>query len=107
MKGMPRPGGRAAALIGAPREGRDMEFTQAIGFLAGFGTTFAALPDLIAMLRRRSSVGMNPRMAAIMGIFQALWIWYGTMIGYNSVIMWNIVEVCVNELTVGAYLNFV
>ena len=44
-----------------------MDLTQIIGFVAGFGTTFAALPDLIAMLRRRSSVGMNPRMAAILG----------------------------------------
>ena len=32
-----------------------MELSQIIGFMAGFGTTFAALPDLIAMLRRRSS----------------------------------------------------
>jgi uncharacterized protein with PQ loop repeat len=47
-----------------------MDLTQIIGFLAGFGTTFAALPDLVAMLQRHSSVGMNPRMAAIMGTFQ-------------------------------------
>ena len=30
------------------------------GFAAGLGTTFAALPDLISMLRRRSSAGMKP-----------------------------------------------
>ena len=41
--------------------------SEVIGIVAGFGTTFAALPDLIAMLKRRSSKGMNPRMAAIMG----------------------------------------
>jgi MtN3 and saliva related transmembrane protein len=29
-----------------------MELTQTIGFVAGFGTTFAALPDLVAMLKR-------------------------------------------------------
>src|SRR5262245_3063849 len=83
-----------------------MEFTQIIGFVAGFGTTFAALPDLLAMLRRRSSVGMNPRMAAIMGSFQVLWVWYGLMIGSNSVVMWNVIAVCVNALTVGAYFYF-
>jgi hypothetical protein len=27
---------------------------------AGFGAAFAALPHLIAMLKRRPSVGMNP-----------------------------------------------
>ena len=37
------------------------------GFVAGLGTTFAVLPDLMAMLRRRSTAGMNPRMAAIIG----------------------------------------
>jgi MtN3 and saliva related transmembrane protein len=36
-----------------------MDLTQIIGFLAGFSTTFAALPDLIAMLKRRSSVGIG------------------------------------------------
>lgn len=48
--------------------------SQIIGFVAGLGTTFAALPDLIGMLKRRSSKGMNPRMAAIMGAFQILWV---------------------------------
>jgi MtN3 and saliva related transmembrane protein len=43
-----------------------------IGFLAGLGTTFAALPDLIAMFRRRSTAGMNPSMAGILGVFQIL-----------------------------------
>jgi hypothetical protein len=46
--------------------------SEICGFVAGLGTTFAAVPDLVAMLRRRSSAGTNPRMAAIMGIFQIL-----------------------------------
>ena len=45
-----------------------------IGFVVGFGTTFAAMPDLIAMLKRRSCQGMNPTMAAIMGTFQIIWV---------------------------------
>ena len=39
---------------------RPGEVSEIVGFLAGFGTTFAAVPDLLAMLRRRSSAGMNP-----------------------------------------------
>jgi hypothetical protein len=31
------------------------EVSEIVGFLAGFGTTFAAVPDLLAMLRRRSA----------------------------------------------------
>ena len=48
---------------------RPGEMSEIVGFLAGFGTTFATMPDLLAMLRRRSSEGMNPRMGAIMGAY--------------------------------------
>jgi MtN3 and saliva related transmembrane protein len=65
------------------------------------------MPDLIAMLNRRSSAGMNPRMAAIMGAFQILWVYYGLLIASRPVILWNVVAVLVNSLSVGAYLYFV
>jgi uncharacterized protein with PQ loop repeat len=81
--------------------------SEILGLVAGFGTTFAALPDLIAMLRRRSSAGMNPRMAAIMGVFQILWVYYGLLIASRPVIIWNVVAVLVNFVSVGAYLYFV
>jgi len=83
-----------------------MDRTQIIGFLAGLGTTFAALPDLLAMMKRRSSAGMNPRMAAITGTFQILWVIYGTLIGSSNIIMWNVIAVATNYLTVGAYFYF-
>jgi MtN3 and saliva related transmembrane protein len=81
--------------------------SEVVGLLAGFGTTFAALPDLIAMLRRRSSAGMNPRMAAIMGVFQILWVYYGLLILSRPVIIWNVVAVFTNFFSVGAYRYFV
>ena len=34
--------------------------SEIIGFLAGLGTTIAAVPDLITMIKRRSSAGLNP-----------------------------------------------
>ena len=80
--------------------------SELIGFLAGFGTTFAAFPDLLAMLRRRSSAGMNPRMAAIMCVFQIVWIYYGLLIASRPVILWNLIAVVVNAVSVGAYLHF-
>jgi MtN3 and saliva related transmembrane protein len=80
--------------------------SEIFGFVAGFGTTFAALPDLFGMLRRRSSAGMNPRMAAIMGVFQILWIYYGLLILSRPVIAWNLIAVLVNFVSVGAYLHF-
>jgi MtN3 and saliva related transmembrane protein len=83
-----------------------MEWQSIIGFLAGFGTTFAAMPDVIAMLKRRSSAGMNPRMAAIMGLFQIVWVYYGFLIDSKPVIVWNIVAVGINGMAVGAYFYF-
>jgi uncharacterized protein with PQ loop repeat len=79
------------------------ELTPIIGFVAGCGTTFAALPDLIGMLKRKSSVSMNPRMAGVMGTFQILWVVYGSSIGSWNLVIWNAIAVCTNLLTVGAY----
>jgi len=83
-----------------------LQRSEVVGVVAGFGTTFAAMPDLIAMLKRRSRAGMNPRMAAIMGVFQVLWVYYGLLIVSRPVVLWNIVAVLVNSLSVGAYLFF-
>lgn len=81
--------------------------SELFGLVAGFGTTFAAMPDLISMLRRRSSAGMNPRMAAIMGSFQILWVYYGLLIVSRPVVLWNVIAVLVNSFLVGAYFYFV
>ena len=80
--------------------------SEVFGFVAGFGTTFAAVPDLIRMFRRRSSRGVNPTMAGIIGAFQILWIYYGLLIVSRPVIAWNLVGVMINSLTVWAYLRF-
>lgn len=81
--------------------------SEILGLVAGFGTTFAAMPDLIAMLKRKSSAGMNPRMVTIMGVFQILWVYYGLLIASRPVILWNVIAVLINSITVGAYLHFV
>jgi hypothetical protein len=47
-----------------------LQRSEILGLVAGFGTTFAAVPDVVSMLKRRASAGMNPRMAGIMGVFQ-------------------------------------
>jgi MtN3 and saliva related transmembrane protein len=86
----------------APR----LQRSEILGFVAGLGTTFAAVPDLVAMLKRRSSRGINPRMAAIMGLFQILWAYYGLLIGSLPVIAWNVVAVLINFLCVAAYFHF-
>ena len=66
----------------------------------------AAVPDLVSMLKRRSRAGMYPMMAAIMGTFQIVWVYYGILIASRPVIVWNVVAVLTNFLTVGAYRYF-
>jgi len=58
------------------------------------------------MFRRRSSKGINPTMAGIIGVFQIVWIYYGLLIVSRPVIAWNLLGVMINFLTVGAYLRF-
>jgi len=81
--------------------------SEIVGIVAGFGTTFAAVPDLIGMFRRGSSKGMNPTMAGMMGAFQILWVYYGLLIGSRPVMIWNLIAVAINFLMVGAYFYFV
>lgn len=83
-----------------------LQRSELIGFVAGLGTTCAALPDLVAMLRRRSSIGVNPRMATIMGCFQIVWIYYGLLILSRPVIAWNTLAVLINFFSVGSYYYF-
>ncbi len=80
--------------------------SEVVGLVAGFGTTFAAMPDLIKMLKRRSSKGMNPTMASIMGVFQIAWVYYGLLIQSRPVVAWNVVAVVINFLSVAAYVRF-
>jgi MtN3 and saliva related transmembrane protein len=81
--------------------------SEIFGLVAGFGTTFAAVPDLVAMLKRRSSAGMNPTMAGIMGVFQIAWVYYGLLIVSRPVVVWNMIGIVINFVNVGAYLYFV
>ncbi len=83
-----------------------LQRSEIIGLLAGFGTTFAAVPDLIKMFKRRSSKGMNPTMAGIMGVFQIFWIYYGLLIVSRPVVVWNVIAVIINFMTVSSYFLF-
>ena len=58
------------------------------------------------MLKRWSSQGINPTMAGITTVFQIAWIYYGLLVASRPVIVWNVVGVVTNSLTVWAYKNF-
>ena len=83
-----------------------LQRSEIFGLLAGFGTTFAGVPDLVTMLRQRSSESINPRMAAIMAVFQVLWVYYGLLIASRPVIIWNVLGVVINSIIVWSYFRF-
>lgn len=41
-----------------------------------------------------------------MGIFQILWVYYGLLIASRPVIVWNVVAVFINFVSVGPYRHF-
>jgi len=49
---------------------------------------------------------MNPRMAAIMGVFQLLWVYYGLLIASRPVVAWNLLAIVINFVSVGAFRHF-
>jgi uncharacterized protein with PQ loop repeat len=84
----------------------EFQRSEVVGVVAGFGTTFAGMPDLLAMLKRKSTAGMNPSMSAIMGVFQVAWVYYGLLIVSRPVVIWNLMGVLINTFSVGAYFHF-
>ena len=78
---------------------------ELVGFLAGFGTTFAAFPDLVAMLKRRSSQGMNPGWRGPWVASRYCGIWYGDLIGSDPVIVWNIIAVVIDRLALSVPIS--
>jgi uncharacterized protein with PQ loop repeat len=84
-----------------------LQKSEVWGFVAGFGTTFAAVPGLIAMFKQRSIAGMHPSMAAILAVFQVIWVYYGFLVESRPVIAWNLLAIVINASTVAAYCYFV
>jgi MtN3 and saliva related transmembrane protein len=49
---------------------------------------------------------MNPTMPAVMAVFQVVWLCYGVMITSRPIILWNVIAVVVNSVSVAAYMFF-
>ena len=50
--------------------------------------------------------GHQPDDGGITAVFQIAWIYYGLLVASRPVIVWNVVGVVTNSLTVWAYKNF-
>jgi len=69
-----------------------------IGYIAGFFTTSAALPQLVKVLRSRHTTSISLWMYVFVVNGGILWIVYGVSIGSPSVIVANLVSLSINSL---------
>jgi MtN3 and saliva related transmembrane protein len=70
-----------------------MDGTTATGFLAGFLTTIAFLPQVIRAWRSRSTRDLSPVMLIVFLTGIVLWTWYGVEIGSFPMIAANVATI--------------
>jgi hypothetical protein len=54
--------------------------SKGLGLVAGIGTTFVTVADLLKMFRRQSGKSMIVMLAGIIGVSQIVWFYYGLLI---------------------------
>ncbi len=70
-------------------------FTTAIGYLAGFLTTLAFVPQLVKVWRSRSTHDISLAMFIIFCIGIGLWLVYGLMIDSLPIILANTITLVI------------
>jgi MtN3 and saliva related transmembrane protein len=82
------------------------EFTTIVGFMAGFVTTAANLPQVWKTYRSKSGEGLSFRMLLALAIGLGLWIVYGTMSMLPPLIMTNAVALLLILFLLGMKLKY-
>jgi MtN3 and saliva related transmembrane protein len=82
------------------------ELTIMVGFLAGFATTAANLPQVWKTYRNRSGEGLSFRMLLTLAVGVALWIIYGILSKSLPLIVTNAVVLLLILSLLGMKLKF-
>jgi MtN3 and saliva related transmembrane protein len=82
------------------------EFTTIVGFMAGFVTTAANLPQVWKTYRSKSGEGLSFRMLLALAIGLGLWIVYGTMSKLPPLIVTNAVALLLILSLLGMKLKY-
>ena len=82
------------------------ELTTVVGFIAGFVTTAANLPQVWKTYRNKSGEGLSFRMLLMLGIGVGLWLVYGIMSKSLPLIVTNAVVLLLILLLIGMKLKF-
>src|SRR6202790_5627191 len=82
------------------------ELTVIVGFIAGFVTTAANLPQVWKTYRNKSGEGLSFRMLLSLAIGLGLWIVYGIMSKSLPLIVTNVIVFLLILLLIGMKLKF-
>jgi MtN3 and saliva related transmembrane protein len=82
------------------------ELTTIVGFIAGFVTTAANLPQVWKTYRNKSGEGLSFRMLLMLGIGVGLWLVYGIMSKSLPLIVTNALVLLPILLLLGMKLKF-
>jgi MtN3 and saliva related transmembrane protein len=82
------------------------ELTTIVGFMAGFVTTAANLPQVWKTYRSKSGEGLSFRMLLALAIGLGLWIVYGTMSKLPPLIVTNAVALLLILSLLGMKLKY-
>jgi len=80
--------------------------TEYIGYIAGFLTTFAMLPQVLRVYRLKSAreISIIFNTSILLGV--ALWLVYGAVLGLVPLIVWNSIGIGLVGLLLVAKLKY-
>lgn len=82
-----------------------MNAASALGYLAGFLTTVAFLPQVVRAWRTKSTTDLSFPMLALFSTGLTLWTFYGLMLGEAPIVLFNAVTLVLTLILVAIKLT--
>ncbi len=83
-----------------------MDYYLALGYIAGFLTTFAILPQIIKVYRTKSTEDLAYSWAVMVTVGYALWLSYGIGLASYPLIGYNIISIILMLLLIGLKIKY-
>ena len=83
-----------------------MDPTVLVGFLAGFLTTVAFVPQVTKIWRERSAKDLSLKTFIAFTIGIGLWLLYGILEGRLPIIVWNGISLCLSAAILAMKVKF-
>ena len=83
-----------------------MDPTVLVGFLAGFLTTVAFVPQVTKIWRERSAKDLSLKTFIAFTIGIGLWLLYGILEGRLPLIVWNGISLCLSAAILAMKVKF-